>query len=75
MTQAVFALITLRRRAANAVSFALGMIAAIPEYLPRRCWRPTRPLAFALRDLAPARGRWMDGYDCIADLRLALRAR
>jgi len=51
---------------AHATSFALGMIAALPEVSPK-LFRATRPLRAFLGRIAPARGAYLDGYDLVAD--------
>jgi len=56
------------RKTANATSYALGMIAALPEFGPRKLFHAATPTRLALMRNAPHRGRFVDGYDRVADL-------
>lgn len=58
---------------AATTSFALGMVAAVPELLGGVVFRRLRPAATRLMDFAPVRGRCLDGYDLISDLPLRVR--
>ena len=49
------------------ISFAIGMIAALPEFAGGSAFRRLRPIATRLMDMASVRGRCLDGYDFVAD--------
>lgn len=49
-------------------SFALGMVAALPELMGSATFQRLRPTRDRLMDLAPAGGHALDGYDFIAGI-------
>lgn len=67
MSQAAYVSTTFTA-AGNGLSFLLGMVAAVPELRPLRMFfHRARPMVAALDGLAPAKGRWLDGYDLVSD--------
>ena len=53
-------------------SYALGFVAALPEYGPRRFFPKLQPMTRILAKMAPDGGRFTDGYDRAADWRCKL---
>lgn len=65
MFQTAFQTITSPIHAAT--SFALGVVAALPEMAGSAIFRRSRKLTAKLAAAAPSRGRFCDGYDLVAD--------
>lgn len=49
------------------LSYYLGMIAALPEFLDRRAWPATRRIVQIMEIIATDKGAFSDGYDAVAD--------